>query len=591
MLTLPNFKTIAILATSLILAACEAFGPKGGSFSEANQEVDTPLSGDAAIYRDILVGRYAFSAQDTPKAAEANARAFMRNPDQQILMERALLGFLSSGDIASARAIIRQAEFFGPSVEKDATFMRLIKALQFIKEDQYDAANAYIEADGLGQLSTIFSEPVAMWAKLGADDKDIVPEGESEVARHYDVDDALDDYNYALILIAQDELIEAETILERAVARLPIALGVIDYASLVSARGDNEKAIAILERFLSRAGGNPEIEIALNHLRDGNALSLKGLTPQQGVARVLFMSAAFFASHPESEFVISYLTLAYDMDPEFWAARFLLANILHKSDRTKEALALFETIPETSPYFIPAMTERAWIYYQIGEEDKALENALGVAAANPGWLSTLQLADLLRALREYEAAVPLYTKVLKSGEFPTQTTWRIHYARGACFERLGNWPSAEEDLKKALEIEPDRAQVLNFLGYSWVDRGINLEEGFRLIRRAVELEPGSGYIIDSLGWAYFKQREYFMAVTYLEKAVELTPDDPTINEHLGDAYWRLGREIEARFQWMKALSMEATDEFDRGLVEAKIAHGLDDALEEYASRSSESASP
>jgi Flp pilus assembly protein TadD len=136
----------------------------------------------------------------------------------------------------------------------------------------------------------------------------------------------------------------------------------------------------------------------------------------------------------------------------------------------------------------------------------------------------------------------------------------LFYALGMCLERGGRWPEAEKALKMALQLNPDQPLVLNYLGYSWIDRGMNLDQGKALIEKAVAQMPTEGYIIDSLGWAYYLTGDYDRAVTELERAIEYTPADPTMNEHLGDAYWRVGRLNEARFQWQRALTLDPEPE-------------------------------
>ena len=151
----------------------------------------------------------------------------------------------------------------------------------------------------------------------------------------------------------------------------------------------------------------------------------------------------------------------------------------------------------------------------------------------------------------------------------------IYYFRGICYERSKQWPKAEVDMKKALELFPEQPLVLNYLGYSWVDQGINLDEGMRMIQRAVEQRADDGYIVDSLGWAYYRIGNYEQAVKHLEHAIELKPEDPTINDHLGDVYWKIGRRLEARFQWSHARDLKAEpDELVK--IEEKLKSGLPD---------------
>ena len=158
---------------------------------------------------------------------------------------------------------------------------------------------------------------------------------------------------------------------------------------------------------------------------------------------------------------------------------------------------------------------------------------------------------------------------------PQRANWLIFYFRGICNERAKQWPGAETDFKRALELFPDQAHVLNYLGYSWIDQGVNLDEGMRMIRRAVEQRPDDGYIVDSLGWAYYRIRDYEEAVKHLERAVELKPQDPTINDHLGDAYWKVGRTLEATFQWAHARDLNPEPD-DLKKIDEKLRTGLID---------------
>jgi tetratricopeptide (TPR) repeat protein len=108
-------------------------------------------------------------------------------------------------------------------------------------------------------------------------------------------------------------------------------------------------------------------------------------------------------------------------------------------------------------------------------------------------------------------------------------------------ERLKQWPKAEADMKKALELSPEQPYVLNYLGYSWIDQGLNLDAGMKMLKRATELRPDDGAITDSVGWAYYRLGQYDKAVEWLERASEQKGDDATVVEHLGDAYWHVGR--------------------------------------------------
>jgi len=186
------------------------------------------------------------------------------------------------------------------------------------------------------------------------------------------------------------------------------------------------------------------------------------------------------------------------------------------------------------------------------------------------------LGNVLRSRKQFKEAADVYSKVLDGIKEPTRQHWTLYYFRGICYERAKDWPKAEKDLQKALDLYPDQPQVLNYLGYSWVDQGLNLEKAVQMIRRAVELRPNDGYIVDSLGWAYYRLGRFDEASTDLERAIELKPEDPVINDHLGDAYWKTGRELEARFQWRHARDNKPEPE-DLVKIEEKLKDGLKDS--------------
>jgi tetratricopeptide (TPR) repeat protein len=190
----------------------------------------------------------------------------------------------------------------------------------------------------------------------------------------------------------------------------------------------------------------------------------------------------------------------------------------------------------------------------------------------------IAFGNVLRARKRFAEAAETYTKAIDRISTPDRGHWTLFYFRGIAFERSKQWLKAEADFKRALDLAPDsqareRAVVLNYLGYSWVDQGINLDEGFQMLKRAVELRPRDGYIIDSLGWAYFRLGRSDDAVRELERAIELKPSDPTINDHLGDAYWKVGRKLEAKFQWNHARDLSPEPE-DLEKILKKIEAGM-----------------
>jgi Flp pilus assembly protein TadD len=210
---------------------------------------------------------------------------------------------------------------------------------------------------------------------------------------------------------------------------------------------------------------------------------------------------------------------------------------------------------------------------QAGDKAGALALARETAKAAPGDPQALTvLADLLSEGGQYDEAVAVLDRLVAgAGQGPT--AWRYLFLRGASLERAGRWPAAQADLQRALKLKPDEPEVLNYLGFAWVDRGEHLKEGLQLLEKAVALKPESGAIIDSLGWAHYRLGDYDKAVREVEKAAGLDPADPEINDHLGDIYWRLGRKLEAEYQWRRVLTLEP-DAKIRARAETKLASGL-----------------
>jgi Flp pilus assembly protein TadD len=224
--------------------------------------------------------------------------------------------------------------------------------------------------------------------------------------------------------------------------------------------------------------------------------------------------------------------------------------------------------PDSSQH-LPARTKLAWSYQAEKDPETALKLARETAQSGDPE-ARLALADLLRVNERYDEAAVLLTDLINEAKEPD---WRLLYARGVAYERLNRWPDAERDLQAALKLQPDDPEVQNYLGYSWIDRGVHVKDGMALVEKAVASNPKSGAMTDSLGWAYYRLGDYKKAVGLLESAVELDAGEPEINDHLGDAYWRVGRRDEAKFQWRRVLTLDPPEKL-KAEAEAKLASGL-----------------
>jgi Flp pilus assembly protein TadD len=293
------------------------------------------------------------------------------------------------------------------------------------------------------------------------------------------------------------------------------------------------------------------------------------------------MAYAFFAvaevmeRENRLELALAYAHLALFLEPESDIAMFMTAEIFGRNQRWTAAHDRFALIAPEQTMYRAAQIKRAEMLNEADAVEEAISVLYAVMTDTAEDIEALvALGDMLRFRFRFEEAEQAYDKAIGLIERERGIHWHLYFARGITRERQGNWIMAEVDLQKARQLSGDEPHVLNYLGYSWIDQGIYLQEGLAIIELAVRKEPSNGFFVDSLGWAHYRLGQHDKALGYLEHASRLEPTDPVITEHLGDVLWRLGREVEARYQWRKALAFDPVDE-DVTKIENKIVTGLD----------------
>ena len=289
----------------------------------------------------------------------------------------------------------------------------------------------------------------------------------------------------------------------------------------------------------------------------------------QGLALAFGTIASALVRANQERTAMIYTRFGLALSPEDDSLLLLLADALQSGDRFADAAVAYGDVPRSSEFYYAARIAKArnLAWDERLDEGIALLEGLSVEFAEKAE-APMQLGDLLRRDQRYEDAAAAYDSAFERIELAGgQPDWQLYYTRGIARERIGAWSDAEADFKSALAIEPEQPLVLNYLGYSWIDRGENLEEGTAMVRRAAELRPDDGFIADSVGWAAYRTGNLEEAVRELERAILIEPLDPTINEHLGDIYWLVGRKLEARYQWDRALSFDPEEQRIPGLKE------------------------
>ena len=357
-------------------------------------------------------------------------------------------------------------------------------------------------------------------------------------------------------------------------------------AEVLSQLDRNTDALQFLDDVFV-AESDPAIDSVVARLTDGQTLPFTHVgSVQDGLADVFFSVGAVLRSEKApANIILPYTRIAMFLRPDHIDAILLNAKLLDELEQYDLAVDVYRQVPSESSDYLAAELGRAEVLSRSDRKDAAAEVLQNLAAQNPDLPDAhAALANLRRQQEDYAAAITSYDKAIGLSKFGVDGNWVLHYARGISYERLKNWEKAEADFRRALKLNPDRPEVLNYLGYSLVERQEKLDEALEMIERAVAARPDSGFIVDSLGWVLFRLGRYDEAVEHMERAVKLMPIDPVVNDHLGDVYWAVGRAREAEFQWKRALSFidpEYTDsEADPNRIRRKLEIGLDAVLQE-----------
>lgn len=513
------------------------------------------------VYADFLIARFAQERHDAATAAQAFQRGVRQAPDNRALLEGAMLSALRAGDTSRAVDAARRGQKQG----LDNPPQRLILASHALSQRRYGEAKrllanltgAPIErmagAILLAWTEAGLGDGVAALAALGAPDEDM-PLAPLKLHQRAMLQDYWGDASSAL-----------DSYAKAASARLPAPLATDRYARLLERQGKRDEAEMVYRRALGR-GANPVLEAGLARLRAGGAPSALQ-APAQGAAAGLYAVAAVLVGQTDPDLYLPFLTLALTLDPRLDVGRMLFAEALNSQNQHAAALAMLERIEARGPLADLALVQAAWTLQRMDKPDAAI-GRLAVSRSDSRLVRETQ-ADLLRTQQRWGEAEALYGALISGLAPPQPNDWRLFFARGAARERQGKWAASEADLKEALRLNPDQPDALNYLAYSWVDRGERLGEAVAMLERAFAQAPGSGAIADSLGWAYFKLGRTEDALAKLERAWALDPADPTINDHLGDVYAKLGRRNDAILLWRRALTLKPSDA-DRAAIAAKL---------------------
>lgn len=555
-----------------VAVAATAFGIlmlPGILAAQAPSRQDTARTSGSGNY---LAARHASVQRDAAAASTYYRAALRSDPKNPELLERAFIASLTEGDIDEA---VRLAERVLQINKNDRT-ARLVLGIRAIKNKQWQTARLNVAQSVRGPVTDLTAALLIAWTQMGSND--------SKTA--IDVIDRLQGADWyatfknlhaGMILDMAGKKKEAGRRLEKVQKSDPTALRIVEaYGSFLSRQGSKDEALAVFDAFEKALPRHPLIVDDIQKVKAGEKLPPLVQSAQAGAAEVLYGIGSALGRRGGEDLGLAYLQLALYLEPKHPLALLSLADLYEAMKKPQLAIDVYRRVPADSPLHRNAEIQLATNLDSLDKTDEAKTHLKKLIEENPADSEAIMaLGNIERARKNYSECAETYSKAISQLANPQKSNWLVFYFRGICNERAKNWPAAEADLKKALELYPDQAHVLNYLGYSWVDQGVNLDEGMRMIRRAVEQRPDDGYIVDSLGWAYYRIGNFEEAAKHLERAVELKPDDPTINDHLGDVYWKTGRQLEAQFQWQHATALKPEpDELKK--IEDKLKNGMGD---------------
>jgi tetratricopeptide (TPR) repeat protein len=578
---------VAALLTTAALTACgpEEQNPARVADAEGTTVGQTPAAapenwtGTGAY----LAGVTAFENRDMKTAAELLTLALGQDIRDVTLAQKTLVALMSDGRIDDAIKLAKQMKAAGIK----STLITLVLAQDQARQGHYAEALTLSRDLPDDRLMQVTAPMVRAWLAVGAQGKNKGGKdaGLAELKPLAAIEGA------SMLAQMQVALIEdhagegkkaAADLLATVEASNDIPAQLAQFYVYMMLRDGNEKAARdLVDRYRKQAQGRGE-DVAgamaeqIGHVKPKGPLVADA---KQGIA-IAYTQIAMELMVDDYNGDAMWLThLALDLDPKLDIAALALGDLNRQANHLDLAIEAYNQVPQDSIFRLPSQLSIAECYRRQQKFDEAegllrklmTDDKTDISAAQ-------QLGQLLRANKKFEDAAKVYSVAIDRLGALEPEDWQLFYYRGVAQERAKNWPPAEKDFQKALELSPDEPYVLNYLAYTWVERRERLDQALPMLEKAVSQRPEEGFIVDSLGWAHFMLGKYPEAVEELERAVSLAPTDPVLNDHLGDAYWKVGRHQEARFQWSRALSFDPEpDQAPR--LQQKLEQGLTDKVQ------------
>ncbi|MCB2134600.1 MAG: tetratricopeptide repeat protein [Rhodobacteraceae bacterium] len=534
------------------------------------------LDGLAGPY---LAGRLASQQSDYAVAVDYFSRALVADPTNPAIIEDAIISQVGLGAIDKAATLARSLD----QMDVKSPIADLVILADLAQQEDYDTALG--ELDAGRSAGPLVDDLYRAWAQLGLGQMSAALEAFDAIGARGGLK-AFGLYHKALALASVGDFEGADRILsgEEDGPLRATRHGIIAHAQVLSQLERNDAAIELIDKTVN-PGVDPLFAEMRSELQAGKVLPFTAVTgPKDGLAEVFFTVSSALSGESNDLNTLAYARMSEFLRPEQADTLLLSAAILEAQAQHDLAADAYGRIARDDPAYASAELGRAETLIAADRVDEAIAALKSLAELEPTrsdvWTA---LGDTYRRQEQFAEAAAAYDQAIANFPERQEGQWPVYYTRGIAHERTKNWPAAEADFRKALELRPDQPQVLNYLGYSYLEMNIKLDEALSMIELAVAARPDSGAIVDSFGWALYRLGRYQEAVVQMEQAVELMPVDPVVNDHLGDVYWAVGRKLEAEFQWRRALSFEPETEDEANRIRRKLEVGLDVVLKEEGS--------
>ena len=521
-----------------------------------------------------LAGRHALSTKDFDAASTYLSRAIEDDLENPELLNGLISVQVSLGDIGAAKISSDNLDLLGVQTQ----LSNMVKIAIQLRNRDFDNAKQQIENEQ--GINPLLDKIVTGWA--------FADEGNFENA-----ETIFDEIGKGSSLAQFSQMQKASML--AAYGRYESALNTIENLEKNSNRisidaralkvqlllklDNKEEATEYFSKIFGDGVNSDAANLRMQVEDHPNAYSIEeSLSLEAGIAYAFYAIADILKDDADPNTALLYVRLAQYLNENSQKAILLAADLLEQMGQYDLAVKEYAKISPSSSYFLSSELGRVGALRDGGKTEAALEVLyyLSREFSDIGIVHN-SLGDFLRREERYSEAKIAYDRAVDIYRENNNVSWVVLYARGITHERLQEWDKAESDFRNALTINPDQANVLNYLGYSLIDRGEKLDEAMTMIEKAVSLQPESGYIVDSLAWGLFKLGQYETAIPHMEKAAELMPVDPIVTDHLGDLYWAVGRQLEAKFQWRRALSFDPELK-DATRIREKLRIGLDRVL-------------